>query len=100
MDISKTMRRLKAKYKTEEPKIKTVTVVEAKGELEFGTKVEDTTGWMIDLSRFFSLWHEKTLWIVSRVGDFETYIKANPELKWREIMRENGLVLFTNKEQA
>jgi len=78
----------------------TVTVVEAKGELEFGTQVEDTTGWMIDLSRFFNLWHEKTLWIVSRVGDFETYIKSNPELKWREIMRENGLVLFTNKEQA
>ena len=70
-------------------------VVEAKGELEFGMDVEDTTSWMISRNRFIDMLKTgtTTFWIFAREGEWNRLEKENPFLKENVVKREHGVVL-------
>jgi 4-amino-4-deoxy-L-arabinose transferase-like glycosyltransferase len=73
----------------------TVTVIEAKGELEFGTQVEDTESWMVSLEKFQDLWQNPpaTLWIVARKTELVTYQQKYPTFLPIQLVEDNGNVL-------
>ena len=74
----------------------TVTVVEAKGELEFGTTVEDTSSWMIKEEQFLKLWHEKQrVWGIGRKAELDRFQKLYPKFKYKIIANDSGNILFT-----
>ena len=75
----------------------TVMVVEAKGELEFGTTVEDTTSWMIKEEQFMNLWKEQKMWIIGRKTELEHLLNRHPNLSYSIIAEDQGNVLFTQK---
>ena len=55
-----------------------VMVVGAKGELDFGTTVEDTTEWMIDEDTFLQRWQNAQregykIWAIGRLHDLELF---------------------------
>ncbi len=72
-----------------------VTVIEAKGELEFGTQVEDVTSWMVPMDKFKPLWQkaDQTLWIVGRRTEIEAYQQKHPDFKPIPVMEMDGNVL-------
>jgi 4-amino-4-deoxy-L-arabinose transferase-like glycosyltransferase len=78
----------------------TVTVVEAKGELEFGTQVEDTSAWMVDSAAFNTLWQQGVVWAVGRESEVLAHVARTPSFPYRVIMRDNGTILFTNKQEG
>lgn len=74
----------------------TVTVVEAKGELEFGTTVEDTSSWMIKEEQFLKLWHEKQrVWGIGRKAELDRFQNLYPNFKYKIIANDSGNILFT-----
>ena len=75
-----------------------VIVVEAKGELEFGTTVEDTTSWMIKEEQFIDLWNkDQKLWVIGRKTELDHLLNRHPNLKYSIIAEDHGNVLFTQK---
>lgn len=76
-----------------------VAVVEAKGELEFGTQVEDTSTWMINKKEFLRRYKsKKRLWGVGRETEVEKFKILNPTFSPFIIAEEKGNVLFSNRE--
>lgn len=74
----------------------TVTVVEAKGELEFGTTVEDTTSWMIKEKQFLDLWQQKQkIWAVGRKMELDRFQNLYPTFKYKIVAEDSGNILFT-----
>lgn len=73
----------------------TVTVAGWKGELEFGTEQEDTSGWMIDEPEVVSRLRHKTLYIITRAKNIQR-LKALSPVPLREIKRTGRDVLITN----
>lgn len=73
----------------------TVVVVEAKGELEFGTLVEDTRSWMMPESSFLELWQKQKIWAVGRKTALDQFCQRQPDFKCTIIKQDNGNVLFT-----
>jgi len=73
----------------------TVTVAGWKGELEFGTEQEDTSGWMIDEPEMASRLRQKTLYIVTRDSNVDR-LKALSPVPLHVIMRSSRDVLVTN----
>jgi 4-amino-4-deoxy-L-arabinose transferase-like glycosyltransferase len=73
-----------------------VTVIEAKGELEFGTEVENVTNWMIPVHMFQTMWEKpnSTLWIVGRKTEIEAYQKNHPAFTPTLIAENHGNVLM------
>lgn len=74
----------------------TITTVGISGELGFGTTVEDTTSWMMDIPQLPALWHsgERLLFIV-RHRDLNFLHDFG--LKYTELADINGHYLLTNK---
>lgn len=53
-----------------------VTVVDWKGELDFGRTVEDTGQWMIDSGKFWERWNgPATMYMVTDIKTYETLLK-------------------------
>ena len=77
----------------------TVTVAGWKGELEFGTEQEDTSGWIIDEAELVSRLRHKTLYIITRDRNID-HLKEISPVPLHEIMRTNRNVLVTNAETA
>jgi len=77
----------------------TVTVAGWKGELEFGTEQEDTSGWMIDEPEVASRLRNKTLYIVTRDSNIAR-LKALSPVPLHVIMRSSRDVLLTNAKRA
>jgi len=77
----------------------TVTVAGWKGELEFGTEQEDTSGWMIDEPEVASRLRNKTLYIVTRDRNIDR-LKALSPVPLRVIMRSSRDVLLTNAKKV
>ncbi len=81
---------------------KKVIVVEAKGELEFGTTVEDTTSWMINNEDFLKQWLEaaqnhKILWAIGRQNDLERFQRQHPNFEYTILCKDQGNILFIPK---
>ncbi len=75
-----------------------VTVVEARGELEFGTTVEDTSKWMISEKEFLKLWKQKKqgkLWVIGRQSEIEAFTKRHAGFKYKTISHDSGNLLIT-----
>ena len=77
----------------------TVTVVGWKGELEFGTEQEDTSGWIIDEPELVSRLRHKTLYIITRTRNIDRLKSISP-VPLHELMRTDRNVLVTNAETA
>jgi len=77
----------------------TVTVAGWKGELEFGTEQEDTSGWMIDEPEVASRLRDRTLYIVTRDRNIDRLKKLSP-VPLRVIMRSSRDVLLTNAKKV
>ena len=77
----------------------TVTVAGWKGELEFGTEQEDTSGWMIDEPEVASRLRSKTLYIVTRDRNIDR-LKGLSPVPLRVIMRSSRDVLLTNARKS
>jgi 4-amino-4-deoxy-L-arabinose transferase-like glycosyltransferase len=76
----------------------TVTVVEAKGELEFGMSVEDTTSWMIKEEQFLKLWREKErIFAVGRKIELDRFQNLYPTFDYKILAENSGNILFTQK---
>ncbi|MBY0462112.1 MAG: glycosyltransferase family 39 protein [Alphaproteobacteria bacterium] len=73
-----------------------VTVVEAKGELEFGTTVEDTSSWMVAEKQFLELWHTKQkIWAIGRKAELDRFQNLYPTFKYKVVAEDSGNILFT-----
>ncbi|MBY0282262.1 MAG: glycosyltransferase family 39 protein [Alphaproteobacteria bacterium] len=74
----------------------TVIVVEAKGELEFGTIVEDTSSWMVNEKQFLELWHKKQkIWGIGRKAELDRFQNLYPSFKYKAVGEDSGNILFT-----
>ncbi len=76
-----------------------VTVVDTKGELEFGTTIEDTRFWMMSREDFKKrLETNKTpIWIFVRDNSFVHLKNDNPRVNFKEIALENGVYLVVSE---
>lgn len=75
-----------------------VTIVEAKGELEFGTQVEDTSAWMISFDQFDQLWHgDKKLLVITRKTDWPHWVLKHPNTPYYQLAEDKKHLLLTNK---
>jgi 4-amino-4-deoxy-L-arabinose transferase-like glycosyltransferase len=73
----------------------TVTVAGWKGELEFGSEQEDTSGWMIDEPEVASRLRRETMYIITRDRNIDR-LKALSPVPLHVIMRAGRDVLVTN----
>lgn len=75
-----------------------VTVIDAKGELEFGCEVEDCTQWMLDEKRFLQLWGgEKRFFIIARSSEIAALAQRQPAFHYLPLETNQGNILITNK---
>jgi 4-amino-4-deoxy-L-arabinose transferase-like glycosyltransferase len=78
---------------------RTVTIVDWKGELEFGSEVEDTSGWMIDQATFWRRWNgpERAYMLTGR-GNYDKLRAQEPD-RFRLLAQTGSNVLLTNRAQ-
>jgi 4-amino-4-deoxy-L-arabinose transferase-like glycosyltransferase len=76
---------------------RTVTIVDWKGELEFGSEVEDTSGWMIDQAAFWRRWNgpERAYMLTGR-GNYDKLRAREPD-RFRLLAQTGSNVLLTNR---
>jgi 4-amino-4-deoxy-L-arabinose transferase-like glycosyltransferase len=75
-----------------------ITVVDWKGELEFGMTVEDTSQWMIDGATFWKRWKgPATLYMVTDVKTYEA-LRKDRRLKLFPIAQDRKNIVVSNKE--
>ncbi|MGE5233333.1 MAG: glycosyltransferase family 39 protein [Acidobacteriota bacterium] len=76
---------------------RTVTIAEYKGELRFGTTVEDTSRWMIDEPEFWRRWLSgERKWLVLRAADLERLTRQGRGT-FRPVFRWGPHLLLTNR---
>jgi 4-amino-4-deoxy-L-arabinose transferase-like glycosyltransferase len=76
-----------------------ITVVDWKGELEFGTEVEDTSQWMIDSTAFWKRWMgPSTVYMITRISTYDT-LRANPQLKLVPIAQDAKNIIVSNRNE-
>ncbi|MDP3371480.1 MAG: phospholipid carrier-dependent glycosyltransferase [Candidatus Paracaedibacteraceae bacterium] len=80
---------------------KTVMVVDAKGELEFGTLIEDTSSWMISNAAFQKELQTNTVsyWIFVRNDIINKLKNENPTIQMNIIACENNVCLIKSKKK-
>jgi len=75
-----------------------ITVVDWKGELEFGTEVENTSQWMIDTATFWKRWHgSSTMYMVTKLETYNT-LRANPDLKLFPVAQNARHIILSNTD--
>lgn len=75
-----------------------VTVVDWKGELEFGTRVEDTSAWMIDSAAFRRRWIEpRTIYVVTGRAYYDG-LRADPPGPMCVVGSDARVVVAVNRE--
>jgi 4-amino-4-deoxy-L-arabinose transferase-like glycosyltransferase len=75
-----------------------ITVVGWKGELEFGTTVEDTGGWMIERDAFWKRWNgPATIYMFTKRKIYDS-LKNEGKQRMYLIARTDDTVLVRNKE--
>jgi len=77
---------------------KRIIVVGWKGELEFGTQVEDTTKWMMEPDAFWKRWRgPETLYMIASKDTYESMCQ-NPRLKLFPVAEDQGNIVLSNRE--
>jgi Aminoarabinose transferase C-terminal domain len=77
---------------------KRIIVVGWKGELEFGTQVEDTTQWMMEPDAFWKRWQgPETLYMIARKDTYEAMCQ-NPKLKLFPVAKDQNNIVLSNRE--
>jgi 4-amino-4-deoxy-L-arabinose transferase-like glycosyltransferase len=75
-----------------------ITVVNWKGELQFGTTIEDTSQWMIDDQEFWRRWNgPSTVYMLTKRTTYDS-LRADHSKKIYLIAGTDGNVLLANKE--
>ena len=75
-----------------------ITVVNWKGELEFGTTVEDTSQWMVDEATFWKRWNgPSTMYMLAKRGTYDS-LRAAGHKNIYLIAGTDDNVLTVNKE--
>ena len=77
---------------------KRIIVVGWKGELEFGTQVEDTTKWMMEPDAFWKRWQgPETFYMIASKDTYEA-MSQNPKLKLFPVAEDQGNIVLSNRE--
>jgi 4-amino-4-deoxy-L-arabinose transferase-like glycosyltransferase len=75
-----------------------ITIAGWKGELEFGTTVEDTSAWMVDGATFFKRWKSpSTMYMMTTNGAYDV-LRKNAGIKMVVLGRNTRNILVVNKE--
>ena len=75
-----------------------IIIVDWKGELEFGTTMEDTSSWMMNPEAFWKLWRGKeTVYMVTTREIFQT-IRRDPNLKLFPVEEDQDNIVLCNRE--
>jgi 4-amino-4-deoxy-L-arabinose transferase-like glycosyltransferase len=75
-----------------------ITVVDWKGELEFGTEVEDTSQWMLNSATFWKRWQgQSSMYLVTKIETFNE-IRKNSYLRLFPIAQDSHNILVSNKK--
>jgi len=75
-----------------------ITVVDWKGELEFGTEVEDTSQWMIDTATFWKRWEgPATMYMITKIELYDA-LRGNPRMKLFPVARNARHIIVSNNE--
>lgn len=74
-----------------------ITVVDWKGELEFGMQVEDTSGWMIDESAFWKRWQgTRRVYLLTALDNYDK-LRTEGRGQFHLIAQSGSNVLLTNR---
>ena len=77
-----------------------ITVVNWKGELEFGTTVEDTSQWMVDEATFWKRWDgPSTIYMLTKRGTYDALYAAGHKNIYLIVGTDDN-VLAVNKEMT
>jgi len=75
-----------------------VTVVDWTGEMEFGTKIEDVSGWMIGEAEFWRRWERPgTVYMMTSRGSYDR-LRHTPGRTFFLIAQNKNTVILSNKE--
>jgi 4-amino-4-deoxy-L-arabinose transferase-like glycosyltransferase len=75
-----------------------IIVVDWKGELEFGTQVEDTTQWMMAPDPFWKRWQgPQTLYLITSKDTYES-LRRNPRLTLFPVVEDRRNIVLSNRE--
>jgi 4-amino-4-deoxy-L-arabinose transferase-like glycosyltransferase len=76
-----------------------VTVVDWKGELDFGTRVEDTSQWMIDEETFWRRWQgPSTVYLLTNLSAYDDIRRFDDHLPLYPVARDRRHILLVNRE--
>jgi 4-amino-4-deoxy-L-arabinose transferase-like glycosyltransferase len=76
-----------------------ITIVDWKGELEFGSTVEDTSQWMIDSAVFWKRWKgPATMYMMTGIKTYDV-LRKDRHLKLYPFARNARNILVSNKEE-
>jgi 4-amino-4-deoxy-L-arabinose transferase-like glycosyltransferase len=76
-----------------------IITVDWKGELDFGTGVEDTRAWMMDSAAFCKRWTgPETIYLLMNVKIYEALRSSNPRVKLHPIAQDKNNIVVSNKE--
>jgi 4-amino-4-deoxy-L-arabinose transferase-like glycosyltransferase len=77
---------------------KRIIVVDWKGELEFGTQVEDTTRWMMEADAYWKRWQgPETLYMITSKDTYNS-LRQNPKLKLFPVAEDRQNIVLSNRE--
>lgn len=76
-----------------------IIAVDWKGELSFGTTVEDTRAWMMDSATFWKRWAgPETIYLLMEAKNYEVAQALNPHVKLYPIAQDEKNMVFSNRE--
>jgi 4-amino-4-deoxy-L-arabinose transferase-like glycosyltransferase len=76
-----------------------IITVDWKGELDFGTTVEDTRAWMMDSAAFWKRWAgPETIYLLMDVKIYEAMRSSNPRVKLYPVAQNQRNIVISNRE--
>lgn len=76
-----------------------IITVDWKGELDFGTEVEDTKAWMMDSAAFWKRWTgPETIYVLMEIKTYEAVRASNPRVKLHPIAQDKKNIVLSNRE--
>lgn len=76
-----------------------VTIVDWRGELYFGTTVEDTSAWMTDSSTIWKRWNQPAaMYMLMNLDKYEDLIKNHKKITLVPVARNTRTILLSNHE--
>jgi 4-amino-4-deoxy-L-arabinose transferase-like glycosyltransferase len=76
-----------------------IIIVDWKGELDFGTQVENTTAWMTDSTAFWKRWTGPgTMYALMEMRTYEALQTSGPSVKLYPVAQDQKNILLANRE--